>query len=62
MGAVSKTEKKKVRCRVCLGLGSYETNPKYKRPEMHYHMAVLHSSVKIEDAIAMLPEGEPTNE
>lgn len=48
------------RCIVCLGLGSYETNPKYERPPMDYHLAVMHSNLKIEDAIALLPEGEPT--
>ena len=43
-------------CPICLGLGKYETNPKYKRPLMHHHSATIHSSIPIEDVIDLLPE------
>ena len=58
MGAVSQTARKKVRCSVCLGLGSYETNPAFKTKPPSHDVAVLHSSVSMDDAIALLPEGE----
>ena len=48
-------------CSVCLGLGSFETNPKYKRPDGPPDgFTAVHSNIPIEDVIALLPEGEPT--
>lgn len=47
-----------VSCPVCLGLGDYETNDAYRPPFDPKHFVVLHSSLDVEDAIALLPEGK----
>lgn len=49
-------------CPVCLGLGAYEENPKYTdKPELSHTSVVVHSNLKIEDVLALLPQrGDPT--
>lgn len=49
-------------CSVCLGLGEYETNDKYKRPDVEEGFTAIHSDIPIEDVIALLPTKETPDE
>lgn len=50
-----------IECPVCLGLGSFETNPAFKRPPLTHHFTVLHSEMKLEDVLDLLPIKEETD-
>jgi hypothetical protein len=48
----------KVGCPVCLGLGEYETNDAYRRPDVDEGYFAVHSNITLEEAIALLPQKE----